>query len=149
MKKITFLFCTIMVLAMINPSEISAKPFWLKIKLGFFAKWSITLNGDCEDGMGICLAFGDNAAPNSNLTFLGYDDETNKFSIRISKQWSNAKLLSSGTYEIGENSPIDPKVISSISDFKNIGKMVVIKKGTYQVKDDGEYYLMMLDHQYQ
>ena len=142
MKKIVYFLIALMVVTFSAPSDLNAKPIWLKIKLGFFAKWSITFNGNCEDGMGVCVAFGDNLNTSSNQNFFGYDDATNKFSIKISKQWASAKSLSSGTFEIGEDSQADPKLIENIPNFINKGKNVFIKKGIYKVTDEGDYYLL-------
>jgi hypothetical protein len=146
MKKIIYLLIAFMVVSFFSPSSLNAKPFFIKFKLGFFAKWSITFNGDCEDGKGICLALGNNSNPNGDPSYLGYDDETNDFQIKMSKQSLNAKYLQDGTLSIGEDSPVDPKLIENFPNFRNNGKNVIIKKGTYKVVDNGEFYLLNLDY---
>ena len=146
MKKILFFLIALMVVGIFNPADLNAKPIWIKFKIGLFAKWSITFNGNCEDGKGLCIAFGDNLNPNSNLNFFGYDDSVDKFYFKISKQWSSANSFSSGSFEIGEDSPVDPKLIESISTFGNNYKNVFIKKGVYKVNDEGDYYLLALEH---
>ena len=148
MKKILFLFISLLVLTILNPLDTNAKPIWIKFKIGLFAKWSINFNGDCEDGKGLCLAFGDNLNNDSYPNFFGYDDETNKFYIKISKQWTSAKSFAAGTFDIGEDSPVDPKLIENISSFKNKGKTVFITKGVYQVMEEGEYYLLALNYSF-
>jgi hypothetical protein len=142
MKKLIILF-GFFVLVLSMPTTVDAKPIWIKFKLGLFAKWGISLTGDCKDGWGLCLAFTDNPVTN---TFLGYDEETDKFSIKISKMFSQAKEFSLGKYEIKENSPIDPKLISRFSNYKSPGKKVIIKKGIYQIYEEGDYYIMGVDY---
>ena len=146
MKKIVNLLIALMIITLVAPSNLNAKPLWLKFKLGLFAKWSITINGECEDGWGICLALGDNLNPGTNQNFFGYDDATNKISIKISKQWPSAKSFSSGTFEIGEDSQADPKLIANIPDFLYKGKKLFVKKGIYKVMDEGDYYLFTPDY---
>jgi hypothetical protein len=147
MKKIIYFLFALTIVTVLCPPDLNAKPIFIRIKLGIFAKWSITFNGNCEDGKGLCLAFGGNTSnPESNPTFFGYDDETNVFSIKISKQWGNAKSFAESSFEIGEDSPVDPKLIENLSNFKYKGKVVVIKKGIYKVIDDGDYYLLNPDY---
>jgi len=146
MKKILFFFIALMVVGIFNPADLNAKPIWIKFKIGIFAKWSITFNGNCEDGKGLCIAFGDNLNQNSNQTFFGYDDSIDRFYIKVSKQWPSANSFSSGSFEIEEDSPVDPKLIESISTFINKGKNVFIKKGVYKVTGEGDFYLLALNH---
>jgi hypothetical protein len=146
MRKISYLTIVFMIVIFSAPVNSNAKPIWLKFKLGLFAKWSVTINGECEDGWGICLALGDNLTQGQNQNFFGYDDTTDKISVKISKQWSSAKSFSSGTFEIGADSQTDPKLIENIPNFKNKGKSVFIKKGIYKVIDEGDYYLFIPDY---
>jgi hypothetical protein len=143
MKKFLFILFGIIMLGILAPTNSEAKPFWLKFKLGLFAKWSISFTGNCQDGWGICLAFGDNL---STDTYLGYDDATNKFSIKVSKTFSQAKEFSRGIYEIKENSPVDPRLISNLMNFNSKGKKVIIKKGIYKIYDEGDYYVFTVDY---
>lgn len=145
MKKIVYFLIALMIVTFFAPSDLNAKPIWLKFKIGLFAKWSVTTTGECENGWGICIALGDNLNSSTNQNFFGYDDATNKFSIKISKQWTSAKSFSSGTFEIGEDSQADPKLIENIPNFIYKGKNVFIKKGIYKVVDEGDYYLLTPD----
>jgi len=143
MKKILFVVIGILMLGTIIPTNLDAKPIWVKFKIGLFAKWSITTTGDCEDGWGLCLTIQDGPiVPNS----LGYDEETNKFYLKISKTFSEAKVFSQGFYEIKEDSPVDPKLIREFRNFNSQGKKVVIKKGTYKIIEEGDYYVMGVDY---
>lgn len=141
MKKIVLLVLVLFVAGFLAPEKVDAKPFWLKFKLGIFAKWSITTNDDCEDGWGLCLTFLPSTAPPSpNL--IGYDDEEDKFFIKVSKQWSSATSFSKSPYEIKDDSPIDPRLIENLTNFKFKTKKVILKKGKYPVIDDGSYYVI-------
>ncbi len=146
MKKVAFLFIAIIIAGLFTPNSAEAKPFWIKFKLGIMAKWSITFNGDCEDGRGLCLAFGGTAAPSTDPNFFGYDEETDKFYIRVFKQWTSAKPFSRREYILEENSPVDPKLVAEFPNFKDKTRQVIIKAGTYPIKDEGEYYIMLVDY---
>ena len=143
MKKILFVVTGILLLGTIIPANLDAKPIWLKFKIGFFAKWSITTTGNCEDGWGLCLSFADNpAVPN----FIGYDDETDKFYVKVSKTFTEAKVFSQGYYELKEDSPVDPRLIREFRNFNSQGKKVIIKKGTYKIIEEGDYFVMGVDY---
>jgi hypothetical protein len=125
-------------IAVIVPESANAKPIWLKFKLGLLAKWKISLNGDCESAWGICVAFGDNMSPN----FFGYDNETDQFYIKVSKKCPEAKSFSGGTYELKEDSPVDPRLISGFPNFLPKGKTVILRKGTYKIAEEADFYVM-------
>ena len=139
MKKILFAVIGIFMLGAIIPANLDAKPFWIKFKIGLFAKWSITTTGNCEDGWGLCLTFADGPTV---LNFFGYDDATDKFYLKISKTFSEAKAFGLGFYDLKEDSPVDPKLIREFQNFNSQGKNVVIKKGTYKITEEGDYYVM-------
>jgi hypothetical protein len=143
MKKVLFAFIGILLLSSIIPSNVDAKPFWIKFKIGIFAKWSISLTGNCEDGWGLCLAFADGpSVPN----IIGYDDETDKFYIKISKAYSEAKVFSQGFYDLKDDSPVDPKLINEFRNFNSKGNKVVIKQGKYKIIEEGDFYVMGVDY---
>ncbi len=144
MKKITsILLATIMILLLAS-SHASSKPIWLKFKIGIFAKWSITFNGTCDDGWGLCLAFSPD--PNPEPNYIGYDKDFDKFYLRISENYSHAKYFSNDSYELKEDSPIDPKLIAGMTNFTLKGQYVVIKKGNYKVLKEGGYYIIGFDY---
>lgn len=138
MKKIYSFLLVALVALLIIPLNSEARPFWIKFKIGIFAKWSITIGGDCEPSWGICLALGDNMGPN----FFGYDAETDQFSIKIPKTSPEAKYFSQAVYELKEDSPVDPKLTEKFTDFNSKGKILVMKKGTYKVADTGAEYIV-------
>jgi hypothetical protein len=143
MKKIVFAVIGILMFSSMIPVNLDAKPIWIKFKIGLFAKWSITTSGNCEDGWGLCISFGDGLlAPN----YFGYDDETDKFYVKILKSSTDAKVLNQGFYELKEDSPVDPRVIREFRNFPSQGKNVVLKKGTYKILQEGEYYVMAVDY---
>ncbi len=143
MKKILFAVIGIFMLGVIIPANLDARPIWIKFKIGFFAKWSITTTGECEDGWGLCLTFADGPIVQN---FIGYDDATDKFSLKISKTFPEAKVFSQGIYELKEDSPVDPKLIREFQNFTSQGKKVLIKKGTYKIVEEGDYYVMGVDY---
>jgi hypothetical protein len=144
MKKITSLFLVIIMIILLAPSQASSRPFWIKFKIGILAKWSITFDGGCDPGWGLCLALGPD--PNPEPNFVGYDNDVDKFYIRISQNYPQAKDFSNDYYELKEDSPIDPKLISGMTNFKLKGQYVVLKKGNYKVQKDGGYYLIGFDY---
>ncbi|MBM3403757.1 MAG: hypothetical protein FJY10_02565 [Bacteroidetes bacterium] len=142
MKKLLTFIVAVIILSLIIPGTTEAKPFWIKLKLGVFANWSVSLGGGCSDGWGLCLVIGDNISPD----YLGYDNETDKFTLKVAKHSQQAKHFSQGSYEIREDSPVDPKLIAQFRNFPHQGKTVVVRKGTYRITDDGEYYLMTVSY---
>lgn len=143
MKKIIFAITGILMLCALIPDNLDAKPIWIKFKIGLFAKWSITTGGNCENGWGLCISFGDNM---SAQNYFGYDDETDKFYVKMMKSSPETRPLSQGSYELREDSPIDPRVIKEFRNFNSQGKKVVLKKGTYKILEEGEYYVMAVDY---
>jgi len=144
MKKITSLLLAIIVMIILAPSQASSRPFWIKFKIGILAKWSITFDGGCDPGWGLCIAFSPDPGPEPN--YIGYDNDADKFYIRISQNYSQAKYFSNDSYELKEESPIDPKLTAAITNFKLKGQYVVLKKGTYKVQKDGEFYIIGFDY---
>lgn len=126
------------------PSHASSKPIWIKFKIGLFAKWSVTTNGDCENGWGICLAL--NPDPNPEPNYIGYDKDVDKFYLKISENYSQAKYFNNDNYELKEDSPIDPRLIGNMTNFTLKGQYIVIKKGNYKVLKDGGYYIIGFDY---
>jgi hypothetical protein len=146
MKKIVAVVIALLLTGIFVPAKVDAKPLWVKLKIGIFAKWSITFTGNCDDGKGLCLTFGGNAAPGSTPNFFGYDDEMDKFYIKVFKQWGSAKPFSNSTFEVQEDSQVDPKLIENMSNFKFNTKKVIIKSGIYPVSDEQEFYIMPVDY---
>lgn len=144
MKKLIY-YIMLSVLFVAVAENASAKPIYITVHIGFFAKWDIT-TGSCESGWGICVSIPP-AESGYNGQF-GYDDaNSNSFYIRIPKSSAESKFLSSGKLEIKEDSPLDPQTITSLSNFKNPGqKTVVIKKGAYIVKQEGDFYVTTLNY---
>jgi hypothetical protein len=143
MKKIALSFLILIAAIMIsNESNAAPRPFYFKIRIGLFAKWSITA-GECRPGWGICISLTDNTGDN----YIGYDNEaTSYFTLKISKRSPEAKAFANGSYEVSEDSPIDPKVISQMTNLKVKDKVYVIKKGNYKVNDDNDYYMVNLNY---
>ncbi len=98
--------------------------------------------GECAPGWGICISLDDGPGQN----YIGYDSEVNKLSLRIIKTSPDVKNLSSGSLEIKEDSPVDPRVIRQFPSFSRFDKIIIIKKGNYKITDDGEYYQISLEY---
>jgi hypothetical protein len=120
-------------------------PIYLPVRFAVKAKWQIVI-GNCQDGRGICMAINPNL--DSKTVELGYDDTNNQvFYLKIERECNEGKIFASGRFEIQEDSPIDPKLISSFQNFKiQNGKFVVIKKGIYSVKTVGSCYIIELKY---
>ncbi len=142
MKKIYTLLMVTLVAFMITPLTSEAKPFWIHFKIGILAKWNITLGSECESSWGLCLALGDNMGPN----YFGYDVDVDQFAIKIPKTSPEAKYFSQPTYELKEDSPVDPKLVGKFTGFNAGGKTLTIKKGNYKVTDTGEEYIITFAH---
>lgn len=138
MKKIYSFLLVALVALLIVPLNSEARPFWIKFKIGIFAKWSITLGNDCESSWGLCLALGDNMGPN----FFGYDAETDQFAVKVLKTSPESKYFSQAVYELKEDSPVDPKLVARFSDFNAKGQTLIMKKGSYKVTDTGDGYVV-------
>ncbi len=144
MKKITLFFLLLIMGVTFIPADGYSKPFWVRFKIGIFAKWSITNTGSCDDGWGICLTT--NTEGNQGLTFFGYDKETDKFYIKISEKDQSSKHFGSGSFDLKEDSPVDPKLVAGFPNFQTGGKLVVLKKGTYKVRKDGTDLITAFDY---
>jgi len=144
MKKLTSLLLAVVVIMLLAPFQAGCRPIWIKFKLGIFAKWQISTNDNCDNGWGLCLAF--NPDPNPDPNYFGYDNDADKFLIRISQNYSQAKYFSGDSYELKEDSPVDPKLIISITNFKLKGQYVVLKKGSYKVLKEGGEYIIAFDY---
>lgn len=142
MKKIYSFLLVALVALLIFPMNSEARPFWIKFKLGFFAKWSVTLNGRCDPGWGICIALGDNIGP----CFFGYDKDTDQFSIKVPKSAPEAKNLSQAVYTLKEDSPVDPKLVAQFPDFDAGGKLLIMKAGKYPVTDTGDAFIVTFEY---
>jgi hypothetical protein len=143
MKKIALSFLLLIAAIVVsNEANAAPRPFYFKIRIGLFAKWSITA-GECRPGWGICISLNDNVGEN----YIGYDNEAaSYFTLKVSKKSPESKAFVNGTYEVSEDSPIDPKVIDQITNLKIKDKTYIIKKGNYKVNEDSEYYLVNLNY---
>ena len=133
MKKVVVSLSFIAVLLFSMNSAFS-KPILIGGVRFYIAKWAITL-GECQDGIGICAVvnFGSD-------NYIGYDNETDQGIIKISKKDQFAGQISHSELNIREDSPIDPKIIEKINEFKTNGKIVILKKGTYRAVEDANFY---------
>jgi len=126
--------------------ETQARPFYIGgIKIAVRAKWSITF-GDCQDGHGICIAIfvGEgSAAPD---LFIGYDRDTDKINVKVGKRERLSGSFSNGTFELPEDSPVDPAVIKKLPNFPRIDRTVMIRRGSYKVTGEGDYYIVSFDY---
>jgi hypothetical protein len=125
-------------------AQTQARPFYIGIKIGIFAKWSIVL-GDCKSGWGICISIPTGPVQNS----LGFDSDTEKLYIKISKTDLAAKNVTQGIFEVKEDSPVDPMVIQKMTNVKVKDKTLVIRKGSYKATDEGDSYIIGLDYYWQ
>ena len=147
MKKMYSLVSVLMVCLLVSLSgETQARPMYIGgIKLAIRAKWAITL-GDCKDGHGICLSIFIGEGSTAPDIFVGYDRDTDKIYLKIGKKEKESAYFSGGTYEVQEDSPVDPGVIRKMSNFPRYDRTVVIRKGIYKVADDGNYYIVAFDY---
>jgi len=135
-KMISILVVTCaMLVTFLIPAEADARPFYLKVRIGFLAKWSVVF-GDCQPGWGLCLSL---STDHTVLNQLSYDDETDQFSVMIHKNDPLAKNMQNGYLEIKEDSPVDPQLIGQFPNFRLKDKTVVIKAGKYRVLREGDY----------
>jgi hypothetical protein len=125
-------------------AQTQARPFYIGIRIGLFAKWSIAL-GDCKSGWGICISIPLGPAQNS----LGFDSDTEKLYIKILKTDPAAKNVTQGMFEIREDSPVDPNVIQKMTNIKVKDKTLIIRKGTYKATAEGDSYIIDLDYYWQ
>ena len=128
--------CAIFIGTLIS-NDAQARVIYLKVRIGFLAKWSITL-GDCKDGWGICLSFN---LDNSGQNQVGYDNETNLFYLKVLKSSPGAKYMNQGYLEIKEDSQVDQKLLAEFPNFNRDNKSVFIKAGNYPIFEEGNYYV--------
>jgi hypothetical protein len=143
MKRNMILAGLMIFLVSLMPAETNAKPVYIKIRIGFFAKWSIAL-GDCKPGWGICISIP--MAPTGSQNSFGYDEVTKKCILKVAKTDPAVTGLAQGSFELKEDSPVDPRVISQLSDFPDKNKTITLRKGSYRVMEDGDYYLVAFDY---
>lgn len=141
-KMISVLAVTLVMLgAMLIPNEASARPWYLKVRIGFFAKWSVVL-GDCKPGWGICLSFSTDAG---GMNQLSYDDETNKLTVMIHKDDPLVRNIQNGYIEVKEDSQVDPKLIAQFPNFRMKDKELYVKAGKYRTLREGDYLVAALE----
>ncbi|MFH1297202.1 MAG: hypothetical protein ABIJ04_08025 [Bacteroidota bacterium] len=115
---------------------------YVGMQIGFFAKFQIILGQkDCKAGKAICIRLFTDSAQN----FMGYSADSEKFYIKISKDAPAARDFSQGTFEVPEDSWVDPALISALTK-RYDGMKVFIKQGVYKVLDVGEYYTVGVDY---
>ncbi|MBE0646348.1 MAG: hypothetical protein IH596_01040 [Bacteroidales bacterium] len=143
MKKI--MISIVMGLIMIASSIQSASAkdvFYVGLKIGIFAKFQIIFgNKECKEGKAICLRLFTDSPQN----FMGYDADTEKFFLKISKNDPVARNFSLGTFEVLEDSWVDPDLVSALTK-RYDGMKVFIKQGVYKVVDAGEHYIVGVDY---
>jgi hypothetical protein len=142
MKKI-ILTSSLMALLFLSSLVANAKPILIAGIQIYWAKWSITL-GDCQDGKGLCVKVLTTGIKPDN--FLGYDPETDKIILRISKKEQEAGHIIQSNLTIEEDSPIDPNIAGKLIGLKTGGKLVVLKRGIYMGADDGQYYTFSIPY---
>jgi hypothetical protein len=143
MKKLIAMISMLLLLGvMVNTAN--AKPILIGgIKI-YWAKWSVTF-GDCMDGKGLCFDIVIGSSPSSQ-NFFGYDPETEKVILKVNKNEPEARRLNSPTYTLEEDSPVNPRITGKLTEIKANGKLVVLKKGTYKILDDGAFYTLNIDY---
>jgi hypothetical protein len=144
MKKILALLVVLFFVGIFTPTKADAKPFYIKVRIGFLAKWSVTL-GDCKDGWGVCLSF----KPDGHSNFAGYDEEVDKIVIKVEKSNPIGTEINQGFFELKEDSPIDPKVVELMTNLKSQNKILIIKKGNYSVTEESQYYIIGFNYYFQ
>ncbi len=116
--------------------------FYIGIQIGFFAKFQIILGQkECKPGRAICIQL----FTESSQYLMGYAADSEKFYIKISKDAPTASYFSQGTFEVLEDSWVDPDLIRELTK-RYEGMNVFIKQGVYKVLDVGEYYLVGVDY---
>jgi hypothetical protein len=144
MKKLMLsivLFCVFFLTALSSYS----KPIYLTLRIGFFAKWEITI-GECEDGNGVCMALGNPSNPDNAA--LGFDDAVPNFLfIKIESSSEVSKPFASGKFELKEDSPVNPEIIKSLNKMKvPINKYVILKSGIYTVTKEGNFFVVKVPY---
>lgn len=137
MKKLLFL----LIATLLFSSYSFAKPFYISIRIGFFAKWDV-VTGNCQAGNGICVSVGNKLSPDN--AELGYDAETKDvLYLRISSKSTQIKLSPGENFELLSDSPVDPRLIKKFSAFKNPdNKIVYLKKGLYPIRQEGDSFVI-------
>jgi hypothetical protein len=139
MKKIMTLVITSVILTLLAV-QVNAKPIYIGVKIGVFAKWQIRVH-DCDDGKGLCLSF----KRDNPVNFCGYDDADDRIYLKIDKKSPEAKYFTGKALIIEEDSPVDPELVKQFSNYqKPIEQTVVIKAGTYPILDSGDSYIIGL-----
>jgi hypothetical protein len=116
--------------------------WYVGLRVGIRAKFQIILgNKDCKDGNSFCFVLWTDSPQN----FFGYEADTDKFYIKISKRSPEAIHFSNETVEVPEDSWVDPDLISALTK-KYTGMKVFVKQGVYKVMDSGDFYLVGVDY---
>ena len=145
MKRLIMLFgFIVLICSMTNESQAAPAPYYIKIRVGFFARWSVAI-GDCKPGWGICISITDGPSQN----FLGFNPESDELLLKISKSSPEAKEIRQGTIEVQEDSPVDPLAMTRLSNFRPKDKTVIIKRGVYKAVDLGDSYQFVLKYSVQ
>jgi hypothetical protein len=144
MKKYIVSAIILIVLTFSSMTAVS-RPIYIGFRLGIRAVWEITFS-NCKDGRGLCLSIGNPNNPDN--AELGYDEtESAAFYLKISKSSDLGKSFATAKFELQQDSPIDPALISKFNTFKNPDKRIVIlKKGIYPVKIEGDYCVIAISY---
>lgn len=140
MKKYQFsivLLCLLLLTALSSYS----RPFYIGLRIGFFAKWEITI-GECSDGNGACLSFGNPTNPDNAA--IGFDETIpNVLFIKVESTSEVSKPFASGKFELNEDSPVSPEIIKSLTKMRiPNNKYVILKSGIYPVIKEGNYFVV-------
>jgi len=136
MKKfITVIPILIMVFFAIKPAY--STPIFIGGIRIYWAKWSVTFN-DCQDGRGICIQIFTDGPSSDN--YFGYDPKADQVILKISKNEQEVSHIIRSVFTIDEDSPISPRLIEKIKEFRTDGKIVTLKKGIYKAVEDGNFY---------
>jgi hypothetical protein len=144
MKKIVAVVIALLLTGIFVPAKVDAKPFYIKVRIGFLAKWSVVL-GDCKDGWGICLSVKQDGCSN----FIGYDEAVDMVFIKVEKTNPMAQEITQGHFELKEDSPVDPKLVELMTNLNSQSKNLVIKKGDYPVVEEAQYYIIGFNYYFQ
>lgn len=130
------------VILLLMSVNVNAKPIYIGVKIGVFAKWQIRLH-DCDDGKGLCLSF----KRDNPVNFCGYDDADDKLYLQVDKKTPEAKYFAGKTLIVQEDSPVDPDLVQQFTNYqKPLTQTVVIKAGTYPITDSGDYFVVGLNY---
>ncbi len=144
MKKYPF---SIVLLCLLFLSALSSysRPFYVGLRIGFFAKWEITI-GECQDGNGACLSFGNPTNPDNAA--IGFDEAApNVLFIKVESSSEVSKPFASGKFELKEDSPVNPEIIKSLTKMRiPNNKCVILKSGIYPVIKEGDSFVVKLSY---